>query len=105
MVYADGFALLSLDEQKLCSEIKILPRPYLAIKDNMVRETARRGGLMTKKEAVYVGSMMWLSVLIDSLIDNTIYIAFVSLFSFSVSCLISIRAKQRGYSSFSRVTG
>ncbi|KAJ9100114.1 hypothetical protein QFC19_005794 [Naganishia cerealis] len=48
---ADALPLLTPEEQALCSSIKILPRPYLVIKDTFIRENARRGGMMKRKDA------------------------------------------------------
>ncbi|KAF9023968.1 hypothetical protein BDZ89DRAFT_1102588 [Hymenopellis radicata] len=43
--------LLSPGEQGLCSSLRILPKPYLAIKETLVREYARRGGKLRRREA------------------------------------------------------
>lgn len=43
------FGLLSGEEQQLCIQLKILPKPYLAIKEVMFRELLRAGGNMKKK--------------------------------------------------------
>ncbi|KAJ9109281.1 hypothetical protein QFC21_000610 [Naganishia friedmannii] len=48
---ADALSLLTQEEQVLCSSVKILPRPYLVIKETFIRENARRGGMMKKKDA------------------------------------------------------
>ncbi|TRM70261.1 hypothetical protein BD626DRAFT_392956 [Schizophyllum amplum] len=43
--------LLTPAEQTLCSQLRILPRPYLVIKETLVREYARRGGKLRRREA------------------------------------------------------
>jgi transcriptional adapter 2-alpha len=43
--------LLTVEEQELCSSLKILPRPYLVIKETFVVENARRGGMLKRKDA------------------------------------------------------
>ncbi|KAJ7599264.1 hypothetical protein C8J56DRAFT_916247 [Mycena floridula] len=42
--------LLTHDEQVLCSSLRILPKPYLVIKETLVREYARRGGKLRRRE-------------------------------------------------------
>jgi transcriptional adapter 2-alpha len=43
--------LLSPQEQILCSQVRILPKPYLAIKETLFRELLRTGGVLKKKTA------------------------------------------------------
>lgn len=43
--------LLTPPEQTLCSQLRILPKPYLVIKETLVREYARRGGKLRRREA------------------------------------------------------
>ncbi|KIY64947.1 SWIRM-domain-containing protein [Cylindrobasidium torrendii FP15055 ss-10] len=43
--------LLSQPEQVLCSQLRIFPKPYLVIKETLVREYARRGGKLRRREA------------------------------------------------------
>jgi hypothetical protein len=43
--------LLTAPEQTLCSQLRILPKPYLVIKETLVREYARRGGKLRRREA------------------------------------------------------
>lgn len=43
--------LLTPAEQALCSQLRILPKPYLIIKETLVREYARRGGKLRRREA------------------------------------------------------
>ncbi len=43
--------LLSLEEQELCSQLRLLPKPYLAIKETLFRELLRTGGILRKRTA------------------------------------------------------
>ncbi|KAF7306527.1 Transcriptional adapter 2 [Mycena indigotica] len=43
--------LLTPAEQALCSTLRILPKPYLVVKETLVREYARRGGKLRRREA------------------------------------------------------
>ncbi|KAH8118937.1 hypothetical protein DFH11DRAFT_1561971 [Phellopilus nigrolimitatus] len=43
--------LLTPAEQMLCASLRIMPRPYLAMKETLVREYARRGGQLRRREA------------------------------------------------------
>ncbi|KAL5507564.1 ADA2 [Sanghuangporus vaninii] len=43
--------LLTPAEQMLCSQLRIMPKPYLAMKETLVREYARRGGQLRRREA------------------------------------------------------
>ncbi|KAI0032890.1 hypothetical protein K488DRAFT_48877 [Vararia minispora EC-137] len=43
--------LLTPAEQTLCATLRILPKPYLVIKETLVREYARRGGKLRRREA------------------------------------------------------
>ncbi|PPQ95335.1 hypothetical protein CVT26_008180 [Gymnopilus dilepis] len=43
--------LLTPAEQTLCSQLRILPKPYLVIKETLIREYARRGGKLRRREA------------------------------------------------------
>lgn len=47
--HGSDFGLLSPDEQQLCFQLKILPKPYLAIKEVLFRELLRTGGNLKKK--------------------------------------------------------
>ncbi|CAI4038301.1 hypothetical protein SMKI_04G6430 [Saccharomyces mikatae IFO 1815] len=46
--HASDYALLSNDEQQLCIQLKILPKPYLVIKEVMFRELLKTGGNLSK---------------------------------------------------------
>lgn len=43
--------LLSREEQSLCSNLKMLPKAYLVVKETIIRELWRTGGALTKKNA------------------------------------------------------
>ncbi|EOQ99467.1 hypothetical protein E3P92_02598 [Wallemia ichthyophaga] len=43
--------LLNHEEQKLCQTLKILPKPYLVIKEAISREYHKRSGRLTKEDA------------------------------------------------------
>lgn len=43
--------LLTPQEQTLCATLRILPKPYLVVKETLVREYARRGGKLRRREA------------------------------------------------------
>lgn len=43
--------LLTPGEQILCSQLRIFPKPYLVMKETLVREYARRGGKLRRREA------------------------------------------------------
>lgn len=47
--HGSDFNLLSPGEQQLCIQLKMLPKPYLAIKELMFRELLRAGGYLKKK--------------------------------------------------------
>ncbi|KAI8069770.1 uncharacterized protein B0P05DRAFT_550803 [Gilbertella persicaria] len=47
---ADGVHLLTEEEQVLCSTLRIMPRPYLVIKDTILKEYAKHG-FMKRRQA------------------------------------------------------
>ncbi|KAG5363315.1 Transcriptional adapter 2 [Yarrowia sp. B02] len=49
--HAPDVELLSPEEQVLCSQLRILPKPYLAIKETLFRELLRTGGVLKKRTA------------------------------------------------------
>ena len=51
---AHSLDLLSFDEQSLCSQLRILPKPYLSIKEMYIRENERRHGGLKRRDARYV---------------------------------------------------
>ncbi|KAJ1661062.1 Transcriptional adapter ada2 [Dispira simplex] len=46
---AEGVHLLSPEEQQLCSVLRIMPRPYLVIKETILKEYAIRGSLRRRE--------------------------------------------------------
>lgn len=48
---ATDVELLSPEEQVLCSQLRILPKPYLTIKETLFRELLRSGGVLKKRTA------------------------------------------------------
>lgn len=48
---APSLNLLTPEEQSLCSQLRLLPRAYLAIKATIIREYQRRGGELNRKQA------------------------------------------------------
>lgn len=47
--HAHDFHLLSSEEQELCLQLKMLPKPYIVIKESLFRESLRTGGVLKKK--------------------------------------------------------
>jgi len=43
--------LLTPEEIEVCSVLRIMPKPYIVIKDNLLREALKQGGSMKKKMA------------------------------------------------------
>lgn len=41
--------ILTMDEQKLCSILRIYPKPYILMKESVLREAQKHGGLLKKK--------------------------------------------------------
>ncbi|WWC60212.1 uncharacterized protein I303_102778 [Kwoniella dejecticola CBS 10117] len=48
---AASLDLLSVEEQSLCSSLRVLPKPYLTIKELYIRENERRHGLLKRRDA------------------------------------------------------
>jgi len=48
---ADSLHLLTPAEQVLCSQLRILPKPFLVVKETLVSEYARRGGNLKRRDA------------------------------------------------------
>jgi transcriptional adapter 2-alpha len=46
-----GVHLLSEAERKLCENLRILPKPYLVIKETILKEWARSGGTLRRRQA------------------------------------------------------
>lgn len=49
--HAVDVQLLSREEQSLCSNLRMLPKAYLCVKESIIRELWRTGGALTKKSA------------------------------------------------------
>lgn len=49
--HAADFELLSPEEKQLCATLRILPKPYLAIKNQLMREAVKNNGVLKKKDA------------------------------------------------------
>jgi transcriptional adapter 2-alpha len=60
--YAPDLQLLSEEEIQLCNTLHIRPKPYLALKEGLIREAMKQGGHMKKKEARGVCRVSWASV-------------------------------------------
>lgn len=48
---AASLDLLTTEEQTLCSALRVLPKPYLLIKETYLRENERRKGLLKRRDA------------------------------------------------------
>jgi transcriptional adapter 2-alpha len=48
---AQSVDLLSREEQLLCSKLRVLPRPYLLIKEMFIQENERRNGWLRRGAA------------------------------------------------------
>jgi transcriptional adapter 2-alpha len=49
--YAPDLQLLSEEEIQLCNNLHLRPKPYLALKEGLIKEAMKQGGLLKKKEA------------------------------------------------------
>ncbi|KAK6460523.1 hypothetical protein DFJ63DRAFT_337284 [Scheffersomyces coipomensis] len=49
--HAVDFDLLSNEEKQLCATLRILPKPYLAIKNQLMKEAVKNNGVLKKKDA------------------------------------------------------
>ena len=49
--HAADFELLSSEEKQLCATLRILPKPYLAIKNQLMKEAVKNNGILKKKDA------------------------------------------------------
>lgn len=49
--HAADFELLSNEEKQLCSTLRILPKPYIAIKNQLMKEAIKNNGVLKKKDA------------------------------------------------------
>jgi transcriptional adapter 2-alpha len=48
---ASDLQLLTKEEREVCSILRIMPKPYLVIKENLIREAMKQGGALKKKAA------------------------------------------------------
>ena len=48
---AASLDLLSSEEQHLCSALRLLPKPYLVVKESYIRENERRKGNLKRRDA------------------------------------------------------
>jgi len=48
---AASLDLLCNEERSLCSSLRIMPKPYLSIKEMYIRENERRKGLLKRRDA------------------------------------------------------
>lgn len=49
--HAADFDLLSNEEKQLCATLRILPKPYFAIKNQLMKEAIKNNGILKKKDA------------------------------------------------------
>lgn len=49
--HSTDFHLLSNEEKQLCATLRILPKPYLAIKNQLMKEAVKNNGILKKKDA------------------------------------------------------
>lgn len=47
--HAPDLHLLTQDEKELCTLLRLMPKSYIAIKDNVLREASKHGGYLKKK--------------------------------------------------------
>lgn len=48
---AADFHLLSQAEQQLCASLRIKPKPYMCIKERLITEAIKHGGILKEKAA------------------------------------------------------
>lgn len=49
---ASDLQLLTSEEQEICRVLRILPKPYFAIKESLIREAMKHGGALRKRTAI-----------------------------------------------------
>ncbi|CAI5756401.1 unnamed protein product [Candida verbasci] len=54
ITHSTDYELLSNEEKQLCSTLRILPKPYLAIKNQLIKEALKNNGILKKKDARHV---------------------------------------------------
>jgi transcriptional adapter 2-alpha len=67
---ATDLHLLTKDEQQLCSVLRILPKPYLVIKEHLMKEAMKQGGKLKKKAAREICKVFTLQPSLDQSITN-----------------------------------
>ncbi len=57
--HTEGVDLLSATERQLCSELRLLPAHYMAIKDKLIRESFARGFLQREqaRQLIRIGTL------------------------------------------------
>ncbi|CAK9435665.1 uncharacterized protein LODBEIA_P03920 [Lodderomyces beijingensis] len=51
ITHSADYDLLSAEEKQLCATLRILPKPYLAIKNQLMKEAVKNNGVLKKKDA------------------------------------------------------
>ncbi|KAI5960169.1 ADA2 [Candida pseudojiufengensis] len=51
ITHSTDYELLSAEEKQLCATLRILPKPYLAIKNQLMKEAVKNNGVLKKKDA------------------------------------------------------
>lgn len=54
---ASDLQLLTPEEQEICRVLRILPKPYFVIKENLIREAMKQGGSLKKRSAIEVAKI------------------------------------------------
>jgi transcriptional adapter 2-alpha len=68
---APDLQLLSEEEIQLCNMLHLRPKPYLALKEGLIKEAMKQGGLLKKKEARSVCRVRTSTLPCDSYFANT----------------------------------
>lgn len=54
---ASDLQLLTPEEQEICRILRILPKPYFVIKENLIREAMKQGGSLKKRSAIEIAKI------------------------------------------------
>lgn len=54
---ASDLQLLTPEEQEICRILRILPKPYFVIKENLIREAMKQGGSLKKRTAIEIAKI------------------------------------------------
>lgn len=54
---ASDLQLLTPEEQEICRVLRILPKPYFGIKENLIREAMKQGGSLKKRTAIEIAKI------------------------------------------------